>query len=95
MDNENNTFTIVDDEGNEVVCEILFTFDCNENGKSYIVYTDNALDENGNTKVYASGYDPEGKDTTLLPIETEREWEIVENILNELQEQMMDGEDFD
>ena len=58
-------FTIVNDKGEEVECEILFTFDSDETKKSYIVYTDNTLDEEGSTKVYASVYDPTGQNPAL------------------------------
>lgn len=79
------TFKVLNDEGQEVECEVLFTFESNETGKNYIVYTDNTLDEDGDTKVYASIYEPENDDTKLLPIETEKEWEIIQTILDELQ----------
>lgn len=81
-------FTIINDEGKEVECEILFTFDSDETGKSYIVYTDNTLDEDNNTKVYASIYDPTGQDSTLQPIETEKEWKVIENILSSVQQKI-------
>ena len=41
----NNTFKVINDEGKEIVCDILFTFDSEETKKSYIVYTDNSKDE--------------------------------------------------
>ncbi len=81
-------FTIVNDKGEEVECEILFTFDSDETKKSYIVYTDNTLDEEGSTKVYASVYDPTGQDPSLKPIETEKEWLVIENILSSVQEKI-------
>lgn len=81
-------FTIVNEEGKEVECEVLFTFDSEETKKSYIVYTDNTLDEQGNTKVYASVYDPTGQDSSLMPIETEKEWSVIENILAYAQEKI-------
>ncbi len=84
---EKNTFTVLNDEGKEITCEILFTFDSEETKKSYIVYTDNTTDEEGNVKVYASVYNPESENTELLPIETEREWKIVETILESIQEE--------
>lgn len=49
-----NIFTVINDEGKEVECEILFTFDSEETKKSYMVYTDNTTDKDGNVKVYAS-----------------------------------------
>lgn len=88
MERENMTFTVVNDEGKEVECEVLFTFESEETHKNYIVYTDGTFDEEGNTKVYASIYDPDSDESKLLPIETEKEWKIIEVILEELQEEI-------
>ena len=85
MKEERMTFNITNDEGQEVECEVLFTFESDETGKNYMVYTDNTVDEEGNTKVYASIYNPDEEDQTLQPIETDKEWTIIETILNELQ----------
>lgn len=85
MKEEIMTFKVTNDEGKEVECEVLFTFESDETKKNYIVYTDNTIDEEGNTKVYASIYNPEEEATKLLPIETEKEWKIIETILDELQ----------
>ena len=87
MDN-NNTFKVINDEGKEIVCDILFTFDSEETKKSYIVYTDNSKDEAGNIQVFASIYDPKMENPKLDPIETEQEWKIIETILNTLQEEI-------
>lgn len=85
---EKMTFKVVNDEGKEVECEVLFTFESDETKKNYIVYTDNTLDDEGNTKVYASIYNPNQDDTKLMPIETEKEWKIIETILDELQNEI-------
>lgn len=87
MKEERMTFNITNDEGQEIECEVLFTFESDETGKNYMVYTDNTVDEEGNTKVYASIYNPDEEDQTLQPIETDKEWTIIETILNELQEE--------
>ena len=81
------TFKVIGDDGVETECEVLFTFDSEETGKSYIAYTDNTVDESGNTKVYASIYTPNEEPMNLIPIETDKEWKIIETILNTLQEQ--------
>lgn len=86
--NENGKFTIINDRGEEVECDVLFTFDSDETKKSYIVYTDNTLDEEQNTKVYASIYDPSGQDLSLKPIENEKEWLVIENILSSVQQKI-------
>jgi len=88
MKDEKMTFKVVDDKGKEIECEVLFTFESDETHKNYIVYTDNTTDEEGNTKVYASIYTPNQDDLQLTPIETEKEWKIIETILNELQEEV-------
>lgn len=49
-----------------------------------MVYTDNTTDEEGNTKVYASIFDPEQDNPELLPIETEEEWQLINSILESL-----------
>ena len=85
---ENNTFKVINEEGREIVCDILFTFDSEETNKSYIVYTDNTKDEAGNIQVFASIYDPKQESPRLDPIETEQEWKIIETILNTLQEEI-------
>ncbi len=84
---EKMIFTVTDEEGKNIECEALFTFESDETGKNYIVYTDNTTDEEGNTKVYAAIYNPEEENTTLKPIETEKEWKIIETILDELQQE--------
>jgi uncharacterized protein YrzB (UPF0473 family) len=83
---EEQTLIMVDEDGNEVECEVLFTFDCEDTGKSYAVYTDNTEDEDGNTVVYASIVSDDTDE--LLPIETEEEQEMI----NELMEDFVNGE---
>ena len=86
MNNE-NTFKIIDNEGKERMCEVLFTFESDETKKNYIVYTDNTKDHEGNIRVYASIYKTNGDKTELEAIESEREWKIVETILSSIQEE--------
>ena len=91
--NEKNVFKVVNDEGKEVECEVLFTFESEETKKHYIVYTDNTTDKKGNVRVYASVYIPDSEKTELLPIETEREWRIIETILESIQEESKKNEE--
>ena len=86
--NMENTFKIINNNGEEVMCDVLFTFDSEETKKSYIVYTDNSKDADGNVQVFASIYDPNQEDQTLEPIKTEQEWKVIETILNTLQEEI-------
>ena len=82
---EENKFKLIDKNGKEVEFEVLFTFESDETKKNYMVYTDNTNDENGNTKVYASVFVPNREPLELLPVETEREWKVIETILESIQ----------
>ena len=83
-----NSFSLVDENGVETVYDVLFTFESDETGKNYIVYTDNSKDDAGNLEVYASTYDPENPHSKLEAIKTEKEWKVIETILDTLQEEV-------
>lgn len=84
MKEKNNFFTFIDNEGHESKMRVLFTFDLVETNKNYIVYTDDTKNEDGTIRLYASTFDPNKKTTDLLPIETEKEWKLIEGILSNL-----------
>ena len=83
-----NSFSMLDENGNEVVYDVLFTFESDETHKNYIVYTDNSRDASGNIEVYASIYYPDDPQSKLEAIETEKEWKVIETILETLQEEV-------
>jgi len=85
---ENGKIEIVGENGEKVVCDILFTFDSEETNKSYMVYTDNSKDENGKVRVFASIYDPQDPTSKLEEIKTEKEWKVINTILETLQEEV-------
>lgn len=89
--NEEMTFKMVDENGKEKECEVLFTFESEETNKNYMVYTDHTQDEAGNTKVFASVFDPNDPNSKLLPIETEKEWNIIKTILAEIQNEVRES----
>ena len=81
-----NSFSMIDENGKEIIYDVLFTFESDETHKNYIVYTDNSRDETGNIQVYASIYDPENPNSKLEAITTDKEWKVIETILETLQE---------
>lgn len=85
--NKENTFKVIDKNGKETQFEVLFTFESDETNKNYIVYTDNTKDDKDNVRVYASIFEPDAEPLELLPIKTEREWKIIETILDSIQEE--------
>jgi len=84
---EKKKFTVLDENGNQVECEPLFTFESEETKKQYVVYTDNSLDEEGNVRVFASVYKMTDKGGELLPVKTDKEWKVIETILESIQEE--------
>ena len=83
-----SSFTMIDQNGNEVVYDVLFTFENDETNKNYIVYTNNKKDADGNIEVYASIYDQENPKSKLEAIKTEKEWKVIDTILSTLQEEI-------
>ncbi|MFQ7317264.1 MAG: DUF1292 domain-containing protein [Massilimicrobiota timonensis] len=71
-----NKIQVIDDDGNELEFDVLFTFDSEDTGKKYVLYYD-ADDEDAH--VYSSIYDDEGN---LYPIETPDEWDMIEEVFN-------------
>ncbi|MCD7033004.1 DUF1292 domain-containing protein [Metabacillus sp. GX 13764] len=86
MEHGEKQITVVDEQGNEQLCEILFTFESDRFNKSYVLYypisSDNEDEEE--IEIHASSFVPNdnGEDGDLEPIETEEEWDMVEEMLN-------------
>ena len=90
---EKQKFIVLYEHGKEVECEPLFTFESEETKKQYVVYTDNSKDKDGNIRVFASIYKITDKGKELLPIKTNKEWKVIETILESIQEESKKSED--
>ena len=88
-----NKLLVTDDAGQMTTYDVLCTFEDAETGKKYIVYTDNTRDESGKVQVYANAY--ENNETTgkmvLKDIETDDEWDLVEEALETIREEILPG----
>lgn len=82
---KDNYFKIVNDKNEEVECKVLFTFDSDETGKSYIIYTDETEGEDGRPLAYASIFDPTGESDELKPVQSEKEWDLIFSVYESLQ----------
>lgn len=84
-----NQLTFIDESGKEVLCDIVFTFDSEEFGKSYVVFhptLEEAPEEQ--IEVMAACYKPtEDGDGELYAIETDEEWQLVEDMLQKYDEE--------
>ena len=79
---ENDEVVMIRRDGNKVQLDKLITFDDEANNKSYIIYTDNSKDENGNVRISASIVkDSKNPNSELEEIKTDREWKIIDTVL--------------
>ncbi|MFD2630932.1 DUF1292 domain-containing protein [Oceanobacillus kapialis] len=87
---EKERIIIPDENGEEHLFEVLFTFDVDETNHSYIAVTPVEQAEDEEVEVYAFRYEEKAKDDddlSLFPIESDEEWEMVEEMLHTLAEE--------
>lgn len=89
---EDLSFTVKGDNGEEIKCDIFFTFE-NDN-KNYVVYTDNTTDEEGELVVLASLYTLEDDNIILEEIKTDAEWDLVDEKLEEKYNEMLEEDEY-
>lgn len=84
---QDRTITLIQEDGKEIVCDILFTYFAEEFDKNYVVFQ---VRETG--EVSAATYEEtDGKEGKLGRVETEEEWELLEELLNDYAEKMSQG----
>ncbi|WP_010531077.1 DUF1292 domain-containing protein [Lentibacillus jeotgali] len=84
---ENERIIIPDENGEEHLFEVLFTFDVDQTGNSYLAVVPAEQKEDEEVEVYAFRYEEQKKDDddlSLFPIESDEEWEMVEEMLHTL-----------
>ncbi|MFJ7184207.1 DUF1292 domain-containing protein [Lysinibacillus xylanilyticus] len=83
MNEETQEFLIVGENGKEQKCRVVFTFDSDE--KSYVLFS--LIDEEGNEipgDISAMTFDYDdnnGEMTNLQPVETDAEWEMINEVV--------------
>ncbi|HAJ70244.1 MAG: DUF1292 domain-containing protein [Alkalibacterium gilvum] len=83
-DHDHEHITIVDEEGNEELYEILFTFESEDFDKSYVLVYPAGTSEGDEVELSAFSYKESegGLEGTLSSIDSDEEWEMVEEVLN-------------
>ncbi|MDR7073604.1 DUF1292 domain-containing protein [Fictibacillus barbaricus] len=96
---ERERIIIPDENGDENLFEVLFKFDVDQTGKSYMVtipVSDSEDDEDDDeVEVFPFRYEDKGEeddDLALFPLETDEEWDIVEEMLNTFQDDEFETE---
>ena len=76
---QDRTLTLIQEDGKEIVCDILFTYHHEEFNKDYVVFQ-----VRGHGEVSAAIYHPtDGGNGSLERIETDEEWEMLEDLLDD------------
>lgn len=84
----NEYITLVDDNGNESLFEILLTIDGEEEfaDKQYVLLYPAEIDEDDDTEVDLLAYqyieNEDGSEGELKTIDTEAEWDMIEEVFN-------------
>lgn len=82
---EEQYITLINENGDEELFEILFTFDSEEFDKSYVLcYPVGDVDDEEEVMVHAYAYTPteDGSIGVLEPVMTDEEWDIIEEVYN-------------
>lgn len=84
-----NQLIITDEEGNETLCEILFTYDSEEFKKSYVFFIEaGEYDEDEEVEVSFASYIPkDGGIGELNEIETEEEYQMLSDVFHSFMEE--------
>ena len=81
MKDKDRTIILTDENGKETVATILFTYHNEETNDNYVIFLlDEETGECGASK-YIPSETGQGK---LIPIETEEEWAIIEQIFSSI-----------
>lgn len=81
---EVDTITLIDEEGNEVLYEIIMRIDGEEAfGKQYVLVTEAGVGEDDEieAEVYAYSFteNEDGTEGELQPVESDEEWDMIES----------------
>ena len=84
-DHDHEVITLVDDEGNETLYEILLTIDGQEEfNRNYVLLYPAAAPEDEDVELQAYAYveNEDGSEGELQQIETDAEWDMIEEVFN-------------
>ena len=77
-----------DEQGNEVLCDIIFTYHSEEFGKDYVFFSQvGSEDEEGKVQVGVASYiEKEGAIGELNAVESDEEWDMLEEVFGSYME---------
>ena len=96
MEQNENKIIIVDEQGRERVCEILFTYQHPETEKNYVVlYPIEELDsDDEEMDLFAYSFiENEDGDGELFTLETDEEYDMINEVIDQFYEDQLEGAD--
>ena len=81
---EKQYITLINEDGSETKAEVLFTYYSEEFNKNYVVF----LPEDSPQDVAAASFVENGSQGTLEKIETDEEWELIADLLEQYVSQL-------
>lgn len=96
MEQNENKIIIVDEQGRERVCEILFTYQHPETEKNYVVlYPIDELDsDEEEMDLFAYSFiENENGDGELFTLETDEEYDMINEVIDQFYEDQLEGVD--
>ena len=78
---------VISKDGQQITCDIYFSFISPDTNKGYIVFTDHTLDENNKIRLYIKSYDPNDPDQNLCDV-TQAEYEMANRVMVKLQSRL-------
>ena len=96
MEQNENKIIIVDELGRERVCEILFTYQHPETEKNYVVlYPIDELDsDEEEMDLFAYSFvENEDGDGELFTLETDEEYDMINEVIDQFYEDQLEGAD--
>lgn len=73
-----------DDDGREILLEVIATYHDDELNKDFIIYTDKIYDEKGKLKVYYALYEKQDDNIKLIKTETNEERKVGLMLIKEI-----------
>ena len=78
-----------DENGKDKTYNIVLSFDNDDYGKTYIVYTDMATDEDDVVQLYAAKYDIGEDIPKFEKVESDEEWAIINYVIKKSQKEVL------
>ena len=81
---KDDQLVFTDEQGNEVLCDIIFTYHSDDFNKDYVFFSQvGSEDEDGKVEVGVASYVPtDGAIGELMAVESDEEWDMLEEVFN-------------